>query len=115
MNKLINENEESLYCQPLTNPYIPSSIDWTQKSCYFKNQDSILAHPFELDQTSSFENHIDILACYLFPKIEIVHESDPEPQVDNSISLLNSIMTPVCLPGIFLYSGVNIESCSSTP
>jgi len=67
MSELINENVESLSCQPLTNPYIPNSIDWTQKSCYFENQDSISAHPFELDQTSSFENYIGILASYSFP------------------------------------------------
>ena len=29
MSELINENEESLSCQPLTNPYIPDSTDWT--------------------------------------------------------------------------------------
>ena len=51
MNKLINENEESFSCQPLTNPYIPNFIDWTQESCYFGNQDSISVHPLELDQT----------------------------------------------------------------
>jgi len=27
MSELINENEESLSCQPLTNSYIPKSID----------------------------------------------------------------------------------------
>jgi len=71
MSEMINENEENLFCQPLTNPYISNSIDWTQESCYFRNQDSISAHLFEFDQTLSFENHIDILASYHLPEIEI--------------------------------------------
>ena len=54
MSELINESEKNLSCQPLTNPYIPNSIDLTQESCYLENQDSILAHPFELDQALSF-------------------------------------------------------------
>ena len=91
MSKLINESEESLSCRPLTNPYIPNSIDWTQKSCYFGNQDSISVHPFVLDQTPSFENHINILASYPFPEIKIEYESDPEPQIGNFISLFDSI------------------------
>ena len=70
MSELINENEETLSCQSLTNPYIPNSIDWTQESCYFGNQESILAHPFELDQTLSFESHIDILASILSLKLK---------------------------------------------
>ena len=78
-----------------------------------KNQDSISLHPFELAQ--DFENHLDILASYPFSEIELELESDPEPHVCNSISLFDSIMTPVSLPDFFLYSGINIESCTSTP
>ena len=55
----------------------------------------------ELDQTLSFENHIDILASYFFLEIEIEHESDLEPQVGSSISLFDSIMTLVSLPHFF--------------
>jgi len=55
----------------------------------------------KLDQTLSFENHINILASYPFLEIEIEHDSDPEPQVGNSISLCDSIMTPVSLPDFF--------------
>jgi len=90
-------------CQPLTNPYIPNSTDWTQESCYFRNKDSILAYSFELDQISSFENQIDILASYPFPEIEIEHESDLEPQVGNSFSLFDSIMTLVSLSDFSLF------------
>ena len=62
MSELINGNEKSLSCQSLTNPYIHNSTDWTQESCYFRNQDSISERTFELDQTPSYESHIDILA-----------------------------------------------------
>ena len=115
MIDLINESEESLSCQPLTNRYIPNSTDWTKESCYFGNQDSISANPLKLDQIPRFENHIDILASYPFPEIEIEYESDPEPHVGDSILLFDSIITPISLPNFFLYSRVNIESCTSTP
>ena len=113
MSELINENEESLSCQPLTNSYIPNSTDWTQESCYFGNQDLISANPLKLDQTLRFENHIDILTSYPFPEIEIEPECDLEPHISNSISLFDSIMTLVSLTDFF-YSGVNIESCINT-
>ena len=78
------------------------------------SQDSISEHTFKLDQTPSYENRLGILVSFPFPKIELELESDPEPQVGNSISLFDSIMTPVSLSDFFLYSGVNIESCTST-
>ena len=74
-----------------------------------ENQDSISLHPFELAQ--NFENHLDILASYHFLKIELELESDPEPQVGTSISLFDSIMILVS-SDFFLYSRVNIESCT---
>ena len=77
------------------NSAIPNSIDLTQDSCHFENQDSISAHPSELVQTS---NHIDILASYPFPEIELEHEYDPKLQLGNSISLPDSILTKVFLP-----------------
>ena len=69
----------------------------------------------KFDKTPRLENHIDILASYPFFEIELELESDHEPQVGNSISLFDSIMTPASLPDFFLYSGVNIELFSSTP
>ena len=101
--------------KPLTNSYIPNSTDWTQESCYFGNQDSISERTFELDQTLSYESHLDILASYPFSEIEIEPECDPESHMSNSISFFDSIMTPVSLPDFFLYSGVKIESCTTTP
>ena len=59
-------NEETLSYQPLTNSDISNSINMTQDSCYFGNQDSISAHPFQVDQHQILENHIDMLASYPF-------------------------------------------------
>ena len=50
---------------------------------------------FELIQTLNFENDIDSLASYLFPKIELENEYDPELQLGNSVLLPDSIMTLV--------------------
>ena len=97
MSELINESEESLFCQSLTNPYIPNSANWTQESCNFGNPASISSYQPELDQ-----HHIpDILASYPFPEIELKLESDPEPHVGDSILFFDSIMTPVSLPDFF--------------
>jgi len=101
MSELINESEKNISCQPLTDPYIPNSTDWTNESCHFGNPDSISEHTFELDQTSSYESRLDILASYPFLEIEIEPECDPEPPVGNSISLFDSIMTPVFLLDLF--------------
>ena len=101
MSNLIIESEKSLSFQPLTNPYISNSIDWSQESCYFGNWDSISECTFELDQTPSYESHLDLLASYPFLEIEIKPECDPELPVGNSISLFDSIMTPVSLPDFF--------------
>ena len=105
LSKLINESEESLSWQPLTNSYIPNSTDWTYESCHFRNPASISEHTFELAQSPSYENRLDILASYPFPEIEIEYDSDPKPQVGDSISLFDSIMTPVSLPDFFSLFG----------
>ena len=100
MNELVNEyrNEKILFYQLLTCLYISNSINWTQESCCFANHYSISSYLVKLDQTPSFENHIDILASYPFSKIELEHECDFDLQVCNSISFLNAILTPVSLP-----------------
>ena len=67
----------------MTNLDISNSIDQDQDSCCFSNQDSISAHPFELDQYQNFENHVNILASYPFPEIKLEHEYDLEPQLGN--------------------------------
>ena len=101
MSKLINKNEKNLSCQSLTDPYILNSTDWTHESCHFGNPASISEHTFELVHTPSYENRLDILVSYPFPEIEIKPECDLEPHVSNSISLFDSIMTPVSLPDFF--------------
>ena len=99
MSELISayRNEKTFPYQPLTKSNISSPIDSTQESWCFVNQDSISSHSFELDQNQKFEKYIDILASYPFPEIELEHEFDLEPQLGNSISLLNSILTPISL------------------
>ena len=101
LSELINESEESLSCQPLTDSYIPNSTDWTHESCHFGNPASISEHTFELDQSPSYESRLDILASYPFPEIEIEPECDPESHVSNSISLFDLIMILVSLPDFF--------------
>ena len=86
---------ESLRSHRLTRSGVTSHSVKTNESCSFGHQDSISAHSSELVQTS---NLIDILASYPFPEIELEHEYDPELQLSNSISLLNSILTEVFLP-----------------
>ena len=82
----------------MTNSFISNSIDLDQESCCFGNQNSISAHPFELDQHQNFEKHVDILVCYPFYEIELEHECDLEPQIDKSIPLLDLMLTLVSLP-----------------
>ena len=43
------------------------------------------------------------MASYPFSEIELEHEYDPEPQLGNSISLLDSIMTEVFLLNFRLF------------
>ena len=76
MSQLVSiyRNEETLSYQPLTNSAIPNSIDLTQDSYNFENQDSISAHPSEFVQTSNVDNPIDILVSYPFPEIELEHD-----------------------------------------
>ena len=62
-----------------------------------------------LTNIKHFENHVDILASYLFSGIELEHEYDPEPQLGNSVSLFDSMLTLVSLPHFkyFLKSALN--------
>ena len=56
--------------------------------------------PFELAQTPNFENEIDILASYPFPKIKLENEYDPELQLGNSILLPDSMSSPDFNPSL---------------
>ena len=44
-----------------------------------------------------------------FPKIELEHECDPDPQVGNSVSLSDSIMTLISLPDFFHISNSTLN------
>ena len=79
--------------------------------CCFVKQDSISAHPFELAQTPKFENDIDSFASYPFSEIELENEYDLEPQLNDSILLPDSIMTPVSSPDFNLFLESTIGSC----
>jgi len=72
MNELVNDyrNEKTLL-STFDQSDISNFIDLTQESCCFGNQDSISPYAFALDQTLSFENHIDILTSYPFSEIEL--------------------------------------------
>jgi len=83
----------------LTDPYIPNSTNWTQESCHFGNPISISSYQPEFDQ----HQPLDILASYHFPEIELELESGPESHGGDSISLFDSIMTPVFLPDFSLF------------
>ena len=51
-----------------------------------------------LTKLQNSENFIDKLASYPFPEIELEHECYLEPQIDNSIPLFISMLTPESLP-----------------
>jgi len=73
-----------------------------------------LAHPFEPDQHQNFERHIDILASYPFSEIELEHECDLEPKINNSVSLLNSMLTPISLSHFKYFFHLSFEFCAYT-
>ena len=94
---------KTLHSHPLTIPDVANHSVRVKESCCFRKQDSISAHPFELAQTPNFKNHIDILASYPIPEIELETEYDPEPQLGDSILLPDSIMTLVFSPDFNLF------------
>ena len=79
----------------MTIPDVSNHSVRAKESFCFGKQESISAHPFELAQTLNFKNDIDSLAGYPYPEIELENEYDPEPQLGDSILLLDSIMAPV--------------------
>ena len=93
---------QTLHSHRLTISDVANHYVRAEKSCCFGKQDSILAYPFELAHPN-FENHIDILASYPFPEIELENEYDPEHQLGDSILLPDSIMTPMSSPNFNLF------------
>ena len=94
---------QTLHSHHLTISDVANHFVRAEESCCFGKQDSISAHPFELSQTPKFENDIDSLTSYPFPKIELENEYDPDPQLGDLILLLNSIMTPMSSPDFNLF------------
>ena len=94
---------QTLHSHCLTISDVANHSVRVEESCYFRKQDSTLAHPFELAQTSNFKNDIDSLASYPFFEIKLENEYDPEPQLGDSILLPNSIMTPVSSPDFNIF------------
>jgi len=99
MSRLINivkyRNEKTFPTQPLTIPDLLVILIKT-KSWYLEDfdQDSISSQNLELDQYQS----IDKLASFYFNEIELEHECDPDPQLYDSISIFESMLTLVSLP-----------------
>jgi len=86
------------------------SVRAEESSC-FEKQDSISIQSFELAQTPNFENNIDSLTSYSFPKIELGNEYDPQLQLNDSILLSDSIMTPVSSPDFNIFSSQHWILC----
>ena len=74
-------------------PY-PSNVHMTHESCHFGNPASISSYQPELDQNQT----LDILASYLFSKLELEDECEPELHFSDSSLILKSISTPIVLP-----------------
>ena len=83
---------QTLYSHRLTIFDVANHSVIAEESCCFGKKDSISVQPFELD------NDIDSLASYPFPEIKLENEYNSEPQLGDSILLLNSIMTLVSSP-----------------
>ena len=88
--------KKTLSYQYLTDPDIFNPIDLAQESCCFGNQDFVSSHNLELDQYSTF----DKLVSYHFNEIELKHECDHDPQLCDSVSIFDSILTLVFLPDL---------------
>ena len=64
------------------------------------DQDSISLQSLELDQYQL----IDELESFHFNEIELDHECEPDPQLFDSVSIFESMLTPVFLPNLDQFS-----------
>ena len=62
---------------------------------YF-NQDSISPHHLELQKSQTFDKWVS----FHFKKFELEYECDPDPQLCDSISIFEFILTPISLPNL---------------
>ena len=102
MSHLINivkeRNEETLPNIYSTIPKFSSHIDRNKESWYLEDfdQDSISLHKLELDQFQT----LDKLVSFSFNEIKLEYECDPDPQPCDSVSIFESMMTPISLPNL---------------
>jgi len=94
----MRRNKETLPTQSLTIPNISSHIDENQESWYLEDfdQDSILTQNLELDQYQP----IDELASFHFNEIELDYEREPDPQLCDSVSIFESMVTLILLSNL---------------
>ena len=86
LNRLENmrRNKETLPTQSLTIPDTSSYIEEKQESWYLED--------FDQDQP------IDELVSFYFDEIELDYECTPDPQLCDSVSIIESMLTTVFLP-----------------
>ena len=102
MVNIINDrNEETLHTQFLTILDSPNHIDRNQESWCLGdfNQDSIFSHQLELDQSQTF----DELASFHFKEIEPYCECETDPQLCDSVSVFEWMLTLASLPDLNLF------------
>jgi len=87
--------EETLPTKSLTIPDFSNHIDRDQESLCLGNfdQDSISSHHLILDQYQTIHK----LASFHFNEIELDCEYDTDPKFCDSVSLFESMLTPVSL------------------
>ena len=94
----MHRNKETLPTQSLTILNTSSHIDENQESWYLEefDQASISPQNLELDQYQPTAK----LASFHFNEIELDYECEPYPQLCDSISIFESMLTPVFLPNL---------------
>ena len=77
---------------------ILDQVDRNQESFCLEDldQNSISSHQYELDQSQS----LDKLASLNFNEIELDYECEPDSQLCDSVSIFESMLTPVSLPNL---------------
>ena len=95
-------NKKTLPTQSLTIPDTSIYIDENQESWYIEDfdQDSISPQNLKLDQYQP----IDELISFYFNEIELNYECEPKPQLYDSVSIFESMLTPVFLPNLDQFS-----------
>ena len=98
----MRRNKQTLPTQSLTIPDTSNHVDETQESWYLEDfdKDSISLQNLEHDQYQP----IDELASFHFNEIELDYECEPDSQLCDSVSIFESMLTPVFLPNLDQFS-----------